>query len=288
MTKAPVAAATEKRICFVISPIGDDGSPVRKRSDQLLKHIIKHVLETAPFNFDVTRADDIQKPGLISQQVIELAIDAPLVVADLTDYNPNVLYELAIRHAAHKPVIHMIRVGQKIPFDIADQRTIYYDTEIGPAEEARVKLAQQVEAVLDDPTAVDNPISVARQLWEFKQSRNPVEQGIARILDEVSGIRAFMVPVVTTTAQTQKEKVNRLIGEALYARPVGGAFMVPTVEQMLWNQPVVRWGPDTICANCGQPIGSPVTVLRSSDSKPIHPPGQCPQPFITPQGTPST
>src|SRR6267143_4729747 len=180
MSKATVAAAPANKICFVISPIGEEGSPVRKRSDQLLIHIIKHVLEPAPFSFDVTRADEIQKPGLISQQVIELAIDAPLVVADLTDYNPNVLYELAIRHAARKPVIHMIRVGQSIPFDIADQRTIYYDTDIGAAEDARVKLGKQVQAALDDPTAVDNPISVARQLLEFKESRNPVEQGIAR------------------------------------------------------------------------------------------------------------
>lgn len=278
-------ASNARQICFVISPIGDEGSVERKRSDQLLKHIIKYVLEPAPFNFDVTRADDIQKPGLISQQVIDLTIHAPLAIADLTDYNPNVLYELAIRHSARMPVIHMIKVGQRIPFDIADQRTIYYDTEIGAAEEARAKLAQQAQAVLDDPTAVDNPVSVATQLLAFKESRNPVEQGIARVLQEVSAIRALVTPGISTV-ETQKQKVNRLTAAALLGDvyPMGGAFTLPSPGMM----GIMRgWGPDVICANCGQPILEPVTVLRSADSKPIHPPGQCPS-FITPKEKLST
>jgi hypothetical protein len=49
--------------------------------------------------YDTIRADQIAKPGIITSQVIQHLLDDPLVVADLTGWNPNVFYELAIRHA---------------------------------------------------------------------------------------------------------------------------------------------------------------------------------------------
>lgn len=290
MAKTSVAA---KKTCFVISPIDKPGSAVRERSDTLLDYIIKPVLGADGLDFSVERADEIQKPGLITQQVIERVVTADLVVADLTDRNANVFYELALRHAARKPAIHMIKGDDTIPFDVANQRTIYYDVDIRHAEEAKRQLEEQTEAVLADPSKADNPISSAMQLLQFEKSTDPVEQGIARVLDEVSAIRAFIMPVISTVspAETQKERVNRAIGEGLLriAHPVGGTFAVPATE-VVFGTPLIRWGPDTICANCGQPIGSPVTVLRSSDSQPIHPPGQCPALTITPSPsrTPST
>ena len=83
-------ALPAKKTCFVISPIGDEGTPIRQRADTLLNYIIKRVLEKLEFDFDVRRADEIQQPGLITQQVIERVVSADLVVADLTGHNANV------------------------------------------------------------------------------------------------------------------------------------------------------------------------------------------------------
>jgi hypothetical protein len=56
----------------------------------------------------------------------------PLVVADLTDGNANVSYELALRHVVGKPVVQMVAKGQQIPFDVMDTRTISFDiNEVG-------------------------------------------------------------------------------------------------------------------------------------------------------------
>jgi hypothetical protein len=108
----------------VISPIGQDDTDTRKRSDQVLRHIIKKALSDT---YAVERADDIGKPGLITLQIIELLMKAPMVVADLSDANANVYYELAIRHFVKKPVVHLITEGQKPPFDVAQMRYISYD-----------------------------------------------------------------------------------------------------------------------------------------------------------------
>lgn len=88
---------------FVIGPIGQAGSDVRKRADLVLHSIIKPAL--GPLNYTVTRADDITNPGQITPQVITFINSADLVIADLTGHNPNVFYELAIADALEKPVI---------------------------------------------------------------------------------------------------------------------------------------------------------------------------------------
>ena len=111
-----------EKLCFVIAPIGEPDSDTRKRSDQVLKHVIEPPCQERGYN--VVRADKTSQPGLITTQVIDKLLKAELVVADLTEHNPNVFYELAVRHAAQKPIIHLIEDGESIPFDVADFRTI--------------------------------------------------------------------------------------------------------------------------------------------------------------------
>lgn len=88
------------KTCFVIAPIGEPGSETRRRSDQILNHVIKPVAKQA--GYAAVRADEEGEPGLITHQVIQHLLDDPLVIADLTGRNPNVFYELAIRHAINK------------------------------------------------------------------------------------------------------------------------------------------------------------------------------------------
>ncbi len=93
----------DKGICFVIAPIGDEGSETRKRSDQILNHVITPTALSC--GYEAIRADKISKSGMITMQIIQHLLDVPLVIADLTDYNPNVFYELAIRHVVNPPKV---------------------------------------------------------------------------------------------------------------------------------------------------------------------------------------
>ena len=110
--------------CFYITAIGDDGSEHRKHSDLFLGNILEPALAT--FGLNVIRADGIDKPGMITRQVIEYILRSRLVIADLSFHNPNVFYELALRHATRLPIVQIIRAGDLIPFDIHQMRTIVY------------------------------------------------------------------------------------------------------------------------------------------------------------------
>jgi len=169
-----------EHIAFVISPIGEPNSSERKRADQILEHVIEPVV--SKLGYKAIRADNIPKPGVITTQVIEHIINAPLVIADLTGHNPNVFYELAVRHAIKKPVIQIIQKGEKIPFDVSTQRTIQINhTDLDSVAEAKKKLERQMKAVKKDPSLVDSPISMAVNFQFMKQSGNPERKAIAEL-----------------------------------------------------------------------------------------------------------
>ncbi len=101
------------RTCFVISAIGDPGSQIRKHADKVKEFIIRPVANKV--GLEVVRADDICDSGIITTQVITHLLEDKLVVADLTRHNPNVFYELALRHAAGKAFAHLIPAARRYP-----------------------------------------------------------------------------------------------------------------------------------------------------------------------------
>jgi hypothetical protein len=178
----------ERPTCFVICPIGEEGSLIRKRSDQVLKHIIQPVVE-AQRGYRVIRADKLPDPGRITTQVIQHLIKDELVVADLSGHNPNVFYELAIRHAAVKPYIQLAAPMERIPFDIHDQRTIVFDVQdLDSVEACKSQLSAQVMAIQDPSFRVESPIGDALQLGRLDASPNPAHHVLAAILKRLDYI----------------------------------------------------------------------------------------------------
>jgi hypothetical protein len=174
--------------CFVIAPIGDQGSPERAWSDKVLRHIIKPVV--TKLGYQPTRADEMPTPGIITQQVIERLVNDPLVIADLTGYNANVFYELAVRHAAMKPVVLMIQQGSRIPFDINQNRTIQIDiSDPDILQRSKRELRKQIVSLRDDPSNVESPISNALASQLLRQSAQPSDKTSAEILESVHDLR---------------------------------------------------------------------------------------------------
>lgn len=113
------------KVCFVISPIGDEGSEVRGAADDLFDIVISPVLKA--HGFEVIRADKIPGSGIIGDEIVSLIQNATLCVIDLTGHNANVYYECGRRHETGKPYIQLMRKGEKLPFDLAGIRTIFYE-----------------------------------------------------------------------------------------------------------------------------------------------------------------
>lgn len=149
--------------CFYIAPIGDAGSDARKHSDLFLGSIVEPALE--PFQLKVIRADTIDKPGIITRQIIDYIMRSRLVIADLSFHNPNVFYELALRHAVKLPIVQLIRTSDRVPFDVNQMRTVQIDTTdiyslVPRIDSYRAEIANQVRRALEADHVIDTPISI--------------------------------------------------------------------------------------------------------------------------------
>lgn len=163
---AVVAPSTKDQdfdsVCFYISPIGEDGSDHRIHADLFLGSLVEPALEE--FHLKVVRADKIGKPGMITAQILEYILKSKLVIADLSFHNPNVFYELSLRHVSRLPTVQVIRKCDKIPFDLDQFRTIQIDTSsiftmVPNLQTYKTEIAAQVRTALKNPDSVDNPIS---------------------------------------------------------------------------------------------------------------------------------
>lgn len=178
-----------KKTCFVICPIGDDGSPERQWSNDVLDCIITPVVEKMGYQKPI-RADHINESGIITRQIVDLLIDSDLVIADLSFRNPNVCYELAVRHVAKKPFIHMIKTGHKIPFDNASNRAITFDIDIRSANKAMEELKSHILSIESDKNITDNPIGTALTLRELRSSGDPSQTISADMMDAIQTLSA--------------------------------------------------------------------------------------------------
>ncbi|RXF69922.1 hypothetical protein EK403_18135 [Hansschlegelia zhihuaiae] len=148
--------------CFYITPIGSPDSEERKHSDLFLGSFVEPALEN--FGLTVVRADGIDKPGVITKQVIEYIVRSRLVIVDLSFHNPNVFYELAIRHMMKLPIVQIIRKRDSIPFDINQMRTIIIDNtdiySLLPKQASyQSEISSQVRRALENADNVETPIS---------------------------------------------------------------------------------------------------------------------------------
>ncbi len=171
--------------CFFIAPIGPEGSEVRERSDGILEYIVSPAAEAVELT--TIRADKIAKPGQITRQVIEHVVGARAAVVDLTDANPNVYYEMAIRHTAQSPTVLIAQEGEKLPFDIAQMRTIFFDpTSLKSAAACQEQITQHLKEALDGE--VDSPIAASMSVQKLGQG-NEQERVLAQIVDGMDDLR---------------------------------------------------------------------------------------------------
>lgn len=153
---------------------------VRKRSDDLRDYIIEPILKALEIKPE--RSDTLADPGNITSKVIMKINEADIIIADLTDRNPNVFYELAIAHALRKPVIHMIKKGEKVPFDVNQYRYVTYDeTDLAELQPTKNELKSQLENIPQKPEDVINPFTEAFGLMRIDKSGNPTEKIIAEL-----------------------------------------------------------------------------------------------------------
>ena len=119
------------------------GSPY----DELYNDVIRTVC--SEFGLEAFRADDMNWPGVIIQDIVQGLTESYLVIADVTPANPNVFYELGYSHALNKPTILLAdRKAETLPFDIRSYRVIFYDNTIGGKSAVEADLRRHLTSIV--------------------------------------------------------------------------------------------------------------------------------------------
>lgn len=192
---AKAASKEELRRCFIVTPIGNDDSSIRRSTDGLIDAVLTPVLKELKFSIEV--AHRINQSGNINKQVITRLVEYELVIANLTGLNPNVMYELAVRHAAKLPVVALAEKGTKLPFDIYAERTLTYVNDMAGVEILKTQLKKHIVTALEDEP--DNPIydamkdSIMKKIAYDKSTDTEkyILEGLEDLRSEIRAIRSY-------------------------------------------------------------------------------------------------
>ena len=143
--------------CFVIMPF----SASESRTENEWTEIFENILKPAWNEFDVECYRTKVHRGSITKDIIEKLFSASIVFADLTDSNPNVMYELGVRHSFKKPSVMVKVKDSTIPFDVNDYNVFEYEN----TPKGLGDLKNHIKLVIQDidkyPNKSDNPV------WDF-------------------------------------------------------------------------------------------------------------------------
>jgi hypothetical protein len=116
--------STNRETCFVIMPFSKTTD--KHTEDYWTKHFktfLKPLIEENP-NLEARRSKAMR--GDILREIITDLVVSPVVVADLTDNNPNVYWELGVRQSFKHGTITIAEEGTQLPFDIGGKGTLFY------------------------------------------------------------------------------------------------------------------------------------------------------------------
>ena len=116
--------------------------------DTVYRTVIRH--EAKKLGFEVVRIDEVNRPGIIFQDIQRKIEDAKVVIAEITAPNQNVYYEVGYAHALNKPTILLAQRGRELPFDIRSYRVIFYDDSIGGKPLVEKTLREHLHSILQE------------------------------------------------------------------------------------------------------------------------------------------
>lgn len=199
--------ASEKQRCLVIMPFSDPNGYESGHFRKIYDHILVPAIAMA--GYLPHRIDENTESTMIHGKLLDELINAPMVLCDLSSKNPNVLYELGIRHAFDKPVVLVQEKGQDRIFDIAGLTTVEYrkarlydevlDDQKAIAESIRQTATAKKYSIMSlvhlDPAKVNTSEHITQEdrmmfaISELNRQMNRMEEQIAKIQPQTSAFR---------------------------------------------------------------------------------------------------
>jgi len=186
------------RLAFVLMPFTAE-------FDQVLERVIKPALGSA--GFEARRADSVLDQRSVMQDVVEGIANADVVIADLSEPNANVYYELGLAHGLRKKAVLLSQSIDAVPFDLKAYRIVLYSRDFAAVQELADRLVEILEQL--DALVFGSPLS------DYQP------RGADGVLDQDSGDEAAAL-----------EPIDLGVIDAMVAIEESGERMLELLEQL--------------------------------------------------------
>ncbi|VTS00588.1 hypothetical protein [Tuwongella immobilis] len=215
--------------CFVVMAIGDqsyNGETVTAASlEDDYSNVIKEALAQARPGLEIIRSDECSTPGTITTDILTRLMHSTFVVVDITYPNPNVFYELGIRHACKPGTILIRDAGAKIktPFDVSHQRYIEYRKTPAGIKELASSLRETFAWYHAHPGEPDNHLLMLAKLTKFnfpqygREDQDEMVDNMAELMGML--ITTPQILAASTDQDISEEEKKQLVLQAIASEP---------------------------------------------------------------------
>ncbi len=156
----------DKKKCFVIMPFSKAYSLAKEQWTEIFEYKIKLAVEESGFGYKCERYE--LRRANITKAILNELNNAHVVIADLTGKNPNVLWELGVRHTLSKRTILIAQDKKFLPSDLKDYPIVVYKYKQTPAEVDKFKreVKDKLEDIEREPENPDSPVA------DFLENKN--------------------------------------------------------------------------------------------------------------------
>ena len=235
-----------KKTCFVVMPFGSSSPDLKKKFDGVYKGIIVPAAQEA--GYEAIREDISATPGSIPKSIVKKLAESDMVIADLTGINPNVFYELGIRHVLSKSgTVLIISKGESIPFDNASHRVIQYTNELADLDDIHKQIVTAISNRENNIENADNivhdafpqlPVDFISSFEQDTQSSkiHELQMNVSKLTQENKQLKNMLVSqgVIKDAANVRLQRtVKEILAEARFALQKSGREVILHLHQLV-------------------------------------------------------
>jgi len=189
----------------VIMPFSDTESCTEQKWTEIFEYIIKPAVEESGLGYDCERYSP-ERENIIKGILDELNT-ANVVIADLTDNNPNVFYELGVRHTLANRTLLIAQGEEHIPFDLRPYPVAFYSESPAKIAEFKSDIKKKLDDIERNPERSDNPVAdflKARNIVLLSSEKEANLKKLAALISELS-FNTRLVDIILDTIKENEE-----------------------------------------------------------------------------------
>jgi hypothetical protein len=202
-----------KKKCFVIMPFSKTKSCSEDKWTEIFAYIIKPAVEGSGLGYACERS--VAERENIIKGILDALNKANVVIADLTDNNPNVFYELGVRHTLTNRTILIAQGEKHIPFDLKPYPVAFYSESPAKIAEFKKVIKKKLEDIELNPDRSDNPVGdflKERNIELLSYEKKANLKKLAALGNELhhnTGIIGDILNIIKESEETRKKQVGR-------------------------------------------------------------------------------